>query len=266
MLSALLRTASVTTLMLMAACEFSSAPSIGQSSGGKKKGDAGSEAETKRKVVVAKPTPESDAAADAESGERDASAEPAAKAGAGGKAATTKSTAGRGGAKADGDKDAADKDQDEQPEDEQKPDDQNTDPPADKPADKMDAGPADAGAIPTIPDAGMGDAAARPTVDNPTGVLEGLARRSTGARTAATITRFLETIATGDAPAPSIKEFLETINEEMMCEMNPFATECLAACQAVSTTCWVCVLDEGCRASLLDICGYAALAGCVPRR
>lgn len=260
MLSSLLRTASVTALMMIAACEFSSAPNIGQSSGSKKKGDAGSEAETKRKVVVAKPTPETDAAADAESGERDASAEPAAKAGAGGKAGSKSSAAGKGGgdAKPDGDK----KDQDKQPEDDQKPDDQKTDPPADK----MDAGPADAGATPTIPDAGMGDAAARPMVDNPTGVLEGLARRSTGARTAMTINRFLETIATGDAPAASIKEFLETINEEMMCEMNPFATECLAACQAVSTTCWVCVLDEGCRTSLLDICGYAALAGCVPRR
>ena len=103
-------------------------------------------------------------------------------------------------------------------------------------------------------------------VDNPIGVLEGLASRSPGGRTATTINRFLETIAKGDAPASSIKEFLVTINEEMMCEKNPFATECLAACQAVSTTCWVCVLDEPCRTSLLDICGYSALAGCVPRR
>jgi hypothetical protein len=264
MLSALLRTASVTALMLLTACQFSSAPSIGQSSGSKKKGDAGSdEAPTKRRVVVAKPTPELDAATDAEIDAASEEEEQPAKAGAGGKAGS-KNTAGKGGsdAKADGDKKADDK-----PADDKKPEDQNQDQDKNQtpPADKADAGPPDAGAQEPTPDGGL-DAGARPMVDNPIGVLEGLASRSTTARTANTINRFLETIAKGDAPAASIKEFLVTINDEMMCEMNPFATECLAACQAVSTTCWVCVLDEPCRTSLLDICGYAALAGCVPRR
>jgi hypothetical protein len=265
MLSALLRNASVTALMLLTACQFSSAPSIGQSAGSKKKGDAGSEeGQTKRRVVVAKPTPETDAAADAEI---DASAVEPAQAGAGGKAGS-KSAAGTGGSppKTDGTKKPEDKEQNK-PADDKKPEekDNNQTPPADKPADKMDAGQPDAGAQEPVADGGL-DAGARPMVDNPIGVLEGLASRSPGGRTATTINRFLETIAKGDAPAASIKEFLVTINDEMMCEMNPFATECLAACQAVSTTCWVCVLDEPCRTSLLDICGYSALAGCVPRR
>ncbi|HET8932853.1 MAG TPA: hypothetical protein VFN67_05415 [Polyangiales bacterium] len=264
MLSALLRNASVTALMLLTACQFSSAPNIGQSAGSKKKGDAGSEEGSKRRVVVAKPTPETDAAADAQI---DASEEEPAKAGAGGKAGS-KSTAGSGGspAKTDGGKKPADKEP-SKPADDKKPEDKdnNPAPPADKPVDSMDAGKPDAAAQGPLADGGL-DAGPRPMVDNPIGVLEGLASRSPGGRTATTINRFLETIAKGDAPAASIKEFLVTINDEMMCEMNPFATECLAACQAVSTTCWVCVLDEPCRTSLLDICGYSALAGCVPRR
>jgi hypothetical protein len=103
-------------------------------------------------------------------------------------------------------------------------------------------------------------------VDDPTGVLGDLANRTAGSKTAATINQFFETLAMGEAPATSIRDFLVAIDDEIDCVMNPFATECLAACQAVSTTCAVCVFDTECRSTMLSICGYSALAGCVPRR
>jgi hypothetical protein len=115
-------------------------------------------------------------------------------------------------------------------------------------------------------DAGVVDAGARPQVDDPIGVLIDLARRTPQGKTADTIDRFLEALQKGDAPASSIRGFLLAIDEEIDCRMNPLATECLAACQAVSTTCVVCVLDEQCRTALLDICGLSALAGCTQRR
>lgn len=258
MLNALLRTASVITLLCGTACSFGSAPNIGQSSGTntRKKTDAGADS---RRVATASGDLR-DAEVDASSSDAATAAAAAGKGGAGGKqSSTTKNNAGAGGAKPAPEKSDDEKETEPPPEQEQ--------PPTQEPS-ASDAGttsPSDAGPqLPAI-DAAV-DAGPRPTVDNPFGVLGDLARRSAGGKTAATIDQFLETLATGDAPASSIREFLIAIDDEMDCVMNPFATECLAACQAVSTTCAVCVFDEMCRTTMLKICGYSALAGCVPRR
>jgi hypothetical protein len=132
--------------------------------------------------------------------------------------------------------------------------------------------PADAGMKMSTPprpaDAGpkMGAAGATATdAGDPIGNLEELSKMSPSARTSATIDKFLTTLSEGDAPASSIKEFLTSINEEVNCKMNPFAYECLTACQAVGTTCALCILDAECRMTMLDICGVSALGGCIRR-
>jgi hypothetical protein len=131
----------------------------------------------------------------------------------------------------------------------------------------------DAGVTTTAPpvtDAGprIGDASTTDAGDagDPIGSLEDLAKMSPSARTTATINKFLTTLSEGDAPASSIKEFLTSINAEVDCKMNGFSYECLTACEAVSTTCALCVLEDECRMTMLDICGVAALRGCIPRR
>jgi hypothetical protein len=147
-----------------------------------------------------------------------------------------------------------------------KPDDKKTDTNPDKTKDQnksTDAGtkttPAvDAGPRPV--DAGTGDAG------SPIGNLEDLAKKSPSGRTQATINKFLMTLGSGDAPASSIKEFLTSINDEVNCKMNPLSYECLTACQAVGTTCALCILEDDCRMTMLDICGVTALGGCIPRR
>jgi hypothetical protein len=257
MLIALLRTVSVIALLCGTACSFGSAPNIGQSSGTstRKKVDAGA-----GRVTTASGNVQPDAEAEPDAANSDASVAPAAagKGGAGGKpSTTTKNNAGAGGAKPDQNEP---KDSEPPPEQEEP---ETQEPSA--PADAGNTSPSDAGAqLPPL-DAAV-DAGPRPTVDNPFGVLGDLAQRTAGGKTAATIDQFLETLANGDAPAASIREFLLAIDDEIDCVMNPFATECLAACQAVSTTCAVCVFDEMCRTTMLEICGYSALAGCVPRR
>lgn len=269
MLNALLRTAGVITLLCGTACQFGSSPNVGQSSGtnSRNKVDAGSEDAEARRVSTASGDVRSrDAEADAE-----ARSAAAGKGGAGGKqSGSTKNTGGTGGAKpADDEKQQQEP---EEPEEPKEPEEQEPSPNEPKPQEPTAPAPADAGA-PAPTDAGplppldaAVDAGPRPMVDNPTGVLGDLANRTAGGKTAATINRFLETLAQGEAPAASIREFLLAIDDEIDCVMNPFATECLAACQAVSTTCAVCVFDTDCRSTMLEICGYSALAGCVPRR
>lgn len=271
MLTSVLRTASVITLLCCTtACQFGSEPNVGQSSGNnaRKKVDAGSaDAEAARVSTASGDVRSRDAEADADTKSNEGAAA-AGKGGAGGRpsGSTKNNNGGSGGAKSD------DPDKDKDNEEAPPPESQEPDPNEGEsqeptaPADAGSAGPADAGTQPAPGDAAVGDAAARPTVDNPFGVLGDLAQRTAGGKTAATIDQFLETLAQGEAPATSINEFLVAIDDEMDCVMNPFATECLAACQAVSTTCAVCVFDETCRTTMLEICGYSALAGCVPRR
>ena len=131
------------------------------------------------------------------------------------------------------------------------------------------AKPADAGLMTTTPpppaDAGPKKGDAATDAGDPIGNLETLSKMSPSARTSATIDKFLTTLSEGDAPASSIKEFLTSINEEVDCKMNPFAYECLTACQAVGTTCALCILEQECRTTLLDICGVTALGGCIRR-
>lgn len=274
MLNALLRTASVITLLCGTACQFSSAPNIGQSSGtnARKKVDAGSEDAEGRRVSTASGDVRSrDAAVDAEVDSRSTAAGSGGRGSAGDNASSaTENSGGTGGAKPD----EADPQLPEE-EAEGEPPQQGPTPQAPTPGQAGNpAAPGDAGtSSPSATDAGAQlpamdaavDAGPRPTVDNPTGVLGDLANRTAGGKTAATITQFLETLSQGEAPSTSIREFLLAIDDEMDCVMNPFATECLAACQAVSTTCGVCVFDQMCRATMLEICGYSALAGCVSR-
>ena len=269
MLTALLRTASVLALLCGTACQFGSTPNVGQSSGNNaRKKDAGADAETRRVTTASGDVRSRDAQVETDA---DARADGQARGGAGGKSGDSKSSGG-----ADADKDHSEpseddkRDEQDDQDDDSKSGDQDTqepEPNEQEPTAAADAGttPADAG--PQLPpiDAAV-DAGPRPMVDNPFGVLGDLAQRTAGGKTAATINKFLETLAQGEAPAMSIREFLLAVDEEMDCVMNPFATECLAACQAVSTTCAVCVFDEMCRTTMLEICGYSALAGCVPRR
>lgn len=294
MLIAVLRTASVIALLSGTACSFSSAPSIGQSSGtnsrNKKVVDAGSSDADARRVSTASGDvrsrdAEAEDARDAAIGGQGGQGGQGGKAGKGGKGgaggaggssdagdagdkpSASMSNGGAGGAKAEEEQDKPSENESTPPRDEQDPEpseaeDQEPSEPA-----ATDAGSAttDAGAQLPPTDAAVGDAGPRPTVDNPLGVLGDLANRTAGGKTAATINQFLETLAQGEAPAMSIREFLTAIDDEIDCVMNPFATECLAACQAVSTTCAVCVFDQMCRSTMLEICGYSALAGCVPR-
>jgi len=88
---------------------------------------------------------------------------------------------------------------------------------------------------------------------------------SAPAKAGETIDKFLMKLGQGNAPASSITGFLTDINTEVDCKMHPFATECLTACQAVGTTCALCILNEECRTTLLDVCGVTALAGCARR-
>lgn len=263
MLNALLRTASVIALLYGSGCQFGSEPNLGQSAGkSTRKRDAGSEdAETRRVSTASGDVKSRDAqAGDAEA---DAQAEPrkedkgaGGQGGAGGKAGGTKNTGGTGGAKPS-------EEENKPEEEEEKPESNEAE--NQEPVDAGSQEPIDAAAeLPPL-DAAV-DAASRPMVDNPFGVLGDLANRTAGGKTAATINQFLETLAQGEAPATSIRDFLLAIDDEIDCVMNPFATECLAACQAVSTTCAVCVFDSMCRTTMLEICGYSALAGCVPRR
>jgi hypothetical protein len=265
MLSALLRTTGISVLIATAACSFGSAPTIGSSkSSGNKKVDAGSLDDIARDGRVttangntraerdAQVDADVDSAADADSTADESSA--AGKGGKGGKGgAGGKASAGRGGS------------QGEPREEEPAPAGASSDPdPAEMPQTPVDGGVA----APTdgaVPSADAGDAA-RPMVEDPIGVLGDLANRTAGDKTAATINKFLETLAEGEAPAESIREFLLAVDDEIDCKKNIFATECLAACQAVSTTCYVCILNTDCRSTLLDICGVTALGGCVPRR
>lgn len=135
---------------------------------------------------------------------------------------------------------------------------------------RMDAGTVRMPTTPPAADAGprIGDASAGDAGDagDPIGNLEDLAKMSPSERTTATINKFLMTLSEGDAPASSIKEFLNAINDEVDCKMNPLTYECLTACQAVGTTCALCILEEECRQTMLDICGVTALGGCIPRR
>jgi hypothetical protein len=269
MLNALLRTASLIALLGGTGCTFGSSPNVGQSSGNnssRKKVDAGSEDAEARRVSTASGDVRSrDAEADAEIDSRSTSAGAggaAGQSGAAGKSSTTKNTAGKGGT---GGKQAEEPKQPEPEEPEPAPEQPENQPPSTPAA--TDAGTrvsTDAGPLPPL-DAAV-DAGPRPMVDDPTGVLGDLANRTAGSKTAATIDQFFETLAMGEAPATSIRDFLLAIDDEVDCVMNPFATECLAACQAVSTTCAVCVFDTECRSTMLSICGYSALAGCVPRR
>jgi|GEM_PF-4031613 len=270
MLNALLRTASLVALLCGTGCTFGSSPNVGQSSGtnsSRKKVDAGSEDAEARRVNTASGDVRSrDAEADAETTSRSTAAGAGGKGGAAGTATTTKNTAGKGGT---GGKQAEEPNEEEpqkEPE-EQEPTPEEPENQAPTTPASTDAGTSvsrDAGPLPPL-DAAV-DAGPRPMVDNPFGVLGDLANRTAGGKTAATINQFLETLAMGEAPATSIRDFLQAIDDEVDCVMNPFATECLAACQAVSTTCAVCVFDTECRSTMLSICGYAALAGCVPRR
>lgn len=264
MLNALLRTASLIALLCGTGCTFGSSPNVGQSSGSnnsRKKVDAGSEdAEARRVSTASGDVSSRDAEADAETTSRSTAAGAGGKGGAAGKSSTTKNTAGQGG------KGGAKAEEPKQPEEEEQPQQEPEEPENQEPT-STDAGAPvsrDAGPLPPL-DAAV-DAGPRPMVDNPFGVLGDLASRTAGGKTAATINQFLETLAMGDAPATSIRDFLLAIDDEIDCVMNPFATECLAACQAVSTTCAVCVFDTECRSTMLEICGYSALAGCVPRR
>ena len=275
MLNALLRTASVIALLCGTGCQFGSSPNVGQSSGNnntRKKVDAGSEDAEARRVSTASGDVRSrDAEADAEGDARSTAAGAGGKGGAAGKSSTTKNTAGQGGQGGQGGKAGAKAEEPKQPEEMEQPR-EPEEPAPNEPQNQEPGMPADAGA-PASRDAGplppldaAVDAGPRPTVDNPFGVLGDLANRTAGGKTAATINQFLETLAMGEAPATSIRDFLLAIDGEVDCVMNPFATECLAACQAVSTTCAVCVFDTECRSTMLEICGYSALAGCVPRR
>lgn len=285
MLNALLRTASVIVLLSGTACSFGSAPKIGgQSSGGnsrsKKVVDAGtSDADARRVSTASGDVRARDAEADADTRDAAASAAQGGKGGkagaggAGGKRSASMNEGGAGGAKPADEQDTPAENENENestpPSDEQEPDPneaENQQPPEPAATDAGNTSATDAGMQVPPTDAAVGDAGPRPTVDNPFGVLGDLANRTAGGKTAATINQFLETLAQGEAPATSIREFLTAIDDEIDCVMNPFATECLAACQAVSTTCAVCVFDEMCRMTMLEICGYSALAGCVPRR
>ena len=117
-----------------------------------------------------------------------------------------------------------------------------------------------------VMDAGKPVSDAATDAGNPISNLEELAKMSPSARTTATINKFLTTLSMGDAPASSIKEFLNSINAEVDCKKNPLAYECITACQAVGTTCALCILEDECRMTMLDICGVTALGGCIPRR
>jgi hypothetical protein len=251
MLHALLHTASVSALLGLAACQFSSAPNrVGsverdddeRATGGK----------SSRFVAVATGgTRARDAGADAESASSsDAEASEDSAAGAGGQRSPSTNNAGSGGAKA--------------PQDDPPP---AADPGQSAPADAGPVSPADAavGDAAVLVDGAVVDGAVPPTVENPDDVLTELGRRSPGTRTAETINKFLEALAKGDTPASSINDFLMTIDSEVDCGMNPWATECLAACQTVSTVCYICVLNEECRTTMLGVCGVTALAGCTRR-
>lgn len=249
-----LRVAGISTLMLVSACQLNSVPMYESSSKGKggKASDAGSDkAQAERGLTVE--TTRVRSAHDSglfEEDRQDAAAPDGDR---------TDGSAGR-----DDDDDST-----QAPAADKGSSDESMDKDADQPADQSDVSIADGGVQDGALDGGgpdAGDGGARPEVEDPIGVLTGLAGRTPQAKTAVTINRFLEALRDGDAPASSIREFLETIDEEIDCQQNPFATECLAACQAVSTTCVVCVLDDECRASLLDICGVSALAGCTMRR
>lgn len=275
MLKALLRTTGVTALLWITACQLRTSPEPGQSSDAKRNGanDAGwSPADRVKTASGGVRSSHSDSTADANAG-----AQPGEEAAGGGRAArddkpaTDAAERGASGTTAN---DAKPADDGEREQADNKPaGDKSADTGKDKPAGGGDA-PVDAsildasiGATPQdAGDASFGDAGERPTVADPIGVLVALAERSPQGKTAETINNFLKALQEGDAPATSIRDFLLTVDSEVDCKTNSLATECLAACQAVSATCAVCVLDEMCRMALLDICGLPALAGCVPRR
>lgn len=254
MLNALLRNFSVSVLVGFTACSFGSTP-VGQGSNNSSastRRDGGAEADasttTKRRVSTrktdARVEDQSDdmdsGVGDTEPAKHDAAADDRkASGGTSGSGTSTKPATSGDDKKTDTDRNQT----------------QNT--------------PTDAGATMTTPavDAGpqkTGDAAT--DAGDPIGNLEELAKKSPSERTSATINKFLTTLSEGDAPASSIKEFLTSINEEVNCKMNPLAYECLTACQAVGTTCALCILEEECRMTMLDICGVTALGGCIPRR
>ena len=106
----------------------------------------------------------------------------------------------------------------------------------------------------------MGGAGGTGGARNPLDVLWDLARMTPQGMGADVIRRYLEALGSGDAPAASTAEFLRAIDAEAHCSENLLSTQCLAACQTVARTCAVCLVNEDCRAALLDVCGVGALA------
>jgi hypothetical protein len=243
------------------ACQFTSAPNVGQSSGNSRNVDAGSadgEALQARRVAAASGDFHSDADVDAKV---DAGGGEAGK-GGGKPARPAENGGGADGstpvdnkAKSDDSHKPAPDKKEQEPAQHQK---------QSPPTDAGSPGEADGGALPNETDAATADGG-QLMVDDPFGVLDGLAERTAGGKTAVTIKQFIEALGKGDAPAANIQEFLLAIDAEVDCKKNRAATECVAACQAVGSTCAMCVFDEPCRNTLLDICGYAALAGCSAR-
>jgi hypothetical protein len=136
-----------------------------------------------------------------------------------------------------------------------------------KPNTNTNQEPKDAGThTPPATDAGAQPVDAGKDAGDPIRNLEELSKMTPSARITATTQKFLKTLSEGEAPASSIKEFLTGINDEVDCKMNPLAYECITACQAVGTTCALCILEDECRMTMLDICGVTALGGCIPRR
>lgn len=105
----------------------------------------------------------------------------------------------------------------------------------------------------------MGGAGGTGGARNPLDVLWDLARMTPQGMGAEVIRRYLEALGSGDAPAASTAEFLRAIDAEAHCSDNRFNSQCIAACQTVARTCGVCLLNEDCRTTMLDVCGAASL-------
>ena len=233
MLRVLLRNGGLVLVIGVTACSFGSTP-IGKgtsNSSASKRRDAGEDLDA---MAISSPRNDDDDDDDAGSRETDASSEATRDAGENDRAATGGPPESRDQAAGDHE---PDEDQSEQP---------------------------DSGMTTTHPstDAGPQSDASPAGADDPITDLEELARMAPSSRTAATIDQFLMTLRDGDAPASSITEFLTAINDEVDCKMNPLAYECITACGAVGTTCALCILEEECRMTMLEICGLASLAGC----